>query len=166
MSDVQTACPDLRTLCESVQTAQMNAARALLRDLASSVASANGILQGLPDALRAGRAESYMRHIAYADPHGAFTIAYLVWRQGQFSPVHGHKTWCTYQVLQGELSETHYRWDAEASAAIAAAEPRGGRATSSRPRACTRSTGWATPAPTWRSRCTSTASIRPISAAA
>ena len=80
MSDVQTACPDLRTLCESVQTAQMNAARALLRDLASSVASANGILQGCP-ALRAGRAESYMRHIAYADPHGAFTIAYLVWRQ-------------------------------------------------------------------------------------
>lgn len=122
MSDVQTACPDLRTLCESVQTAQMNAARALLRDLASSVASANGILQGLPDALRAGRAESYMRHIAYADPHGAFTIAYLVWRQGQFSPVHGHKTWCTYQVLQGELSETHYRWDAEASAAIACGE--------------------------------------------
>ena len=43
--------PDLRTLCESVQTAQMNAARAL-RDLASSVASANGILQGLPDAAR------------------------------------------------------------------------------------------------------------------
>ena len=154
MSDVQTACPDLRTLCESVQTAQMNAARAL-RDLASSVASANGILQGLPDALRAGRAESYMRHIAYADPHGAFTIAYLVWRQGQFSPVHGHKTWCTYQVLQGELSETHYRWDAEASAAIACGGTTG-RATSSR-RACTRSTGWATPVPKSPSRCTSTA---------
>ena len=33
--------------------------------------------------------------------------------------MHGHKTWCTYQVLQGELSETHYRWDADASAAIA-----------------------------------------------
>ena len=47
-----------------------------------------------------GRAESYMRHIAYADPHGAFTIAYLVWRQGQFSPCMA-KAWCTYRVLQG-----------------------------------------------------------------
>ena len=95
----------------------MNAARALLRDLASSVASANGILQACPTRC-APAVPNPMRHIAYADPHGAFTIAY---RSGarQFSPAHGHKTWCTYQVLQGELSETHYRWDADASAAIA-----------------------------------------------
>jgi len=36
--------------------------------------------------------------------------------------VHGHKTWCTYQVLQGELAETHYRWDPVAAAAIACGE--------------------------------------------
>ncbi|CAB3697900.1 cysteine dioxygenase family protein [Achromobacter pestifer] len=122
MSSVQLAFADMRALCESVQVAQMNAARGLLRDLASSVANAGDMLQGLPDELRAGRADTYTRHIAYADPHGAFTVAYLIWRPGQFSPVHGHKTWCTYQVLQGELTETHYRWAPESSAAIASGE--------------------------------------------
>lgn len=122
MATVQLACADLRSLCESVQAAQMNAARGLLRDLASSVASAGDMLQNLPAELRAGRAESYTRHIAYADPHGAFTVAYLIWRPGQFSPVHGHKTWCTYQVLQGDLTETHYRWNEDAAIAVPCGE--------------------------------------------
>ena len=122
MTSVQLAAADLRSLCESVQVAQMNAARGLLRELASSVANAGDMLRGLPEDLRAGRADTYTRHIAYADPHGAFTVAYLIWRPGQFSPVHGHKTWCTYQVLQGELAETHYRWDPAAAAAIACGE--------------------------------------------
>ncbi|MCG2603228.1 MAG: cysteine dioxygenase family protein, partial [Achromobacter sp.] len=122
MTSVQLATADLRSLCESVQAAQMNAARALLRELASSVANAGDMLRALPEDLRAGRADTYTRHIAYADPHGAFTVAYLIWRPGQFSPVHGHKTWCTYQVLQGELAETHYRWDPVAAAAIACGE--------------------------------------------
>ena len=124
MPSVQLAAADLRSLCESVQAAQLNAARALLRDLAASVANAGDMLQNLPEDLRAGRADTYTRHIAYADPHGAFTVAYLIWRPGQFSPVHGHKTWCTYQVLQGELAETHYRWDSDAAAAIACGEAR------------------------------------------
>lgn len=122
MATVQLACADLRSLCESVQAAQMTAARGLLRDLASSVASAGDMLQNLPAELRAGRAESYTRHIAYADPHGAFTVAYLIWRPGQFSPVHGHKTWCTYQVLQGDLTETHYRWNQGAAIAVPCGE--------------------------------------------
>ncbi|MDF8365964.1 cysteine dioxygenase family protein [Achromobacter anxifer] len=118
MSSIQLACGDLQSLGASVQAAQMHAARVLLRDLAASVANAGDMLQNLPAELRAGRAESYTRHIAYADPHGAFTMAYLIWRPGQFSPVHGHKTWCTYQVLQGELAEMHYRWDQESGSAV------------------------------------------------
>ncbi|MCZ8385284.1 cysteine dioxygenase family protein [Achromobacter xylosoxidans] len=117
MPNLPLATADLRTLCESVQAAQMNAARAFLRELAASVANAGDMLRALPPDLRGGRPEHYTRHIAYADPHGAFTVAYLIWRPGQFSPVHGHKTWCTYQVLQGELVETHYRWDPAAGAA-------------------------------------------------
>ncbi len=102
----------LQALCASVESAQRNAAQALLRELNASVADAGvEALAGLPEALRQGCPERYARHVAYADPHGSFTIAYLIWRPGQFSPVHGHKTWCTYRVLQGELSETHYRWD-------------------------------------------------------
>ncbi len=122
MANVQLARAGLQSLCASVQAAQMNAASALLRDLASSVASAGDMLHDLPASLRDGRADTYTRHIAYADPHGAFTIAYLIWRPGQFSPVHGHKTWCTYQVLQGELTETHYRWHADAAVAVPCGE--------------------------------------------
>lgn len=48
MTSVQLATADLRSLCESVQVAQMNAARALLRELASSVANAGDMLRGLP----------------------------------------------------------------------------------------------------------------------
>lgn len=124
MSPLPLATANLRSLCELVQAAQMNAARALLHELAASVANAGDMLRALPDALRAGHPDRYTRHIAYADPHGAFTIAYLIWRPGQFSPVHGHKTWCTYQVLQGELTETHYRWDPNAGAAVTCGEVR------------------------------------------
>ncbi|CCN17961.1 cysteine dioxygenase family protein [Bordetella bronchiseptica] len=110
--------PSLQSLCASVQSAQLNAAQALLRELAASVAGANGALADLPPELRAGHPDHYSRHVAYADPHGSFTIAYLIWRPGQFSPVHGHKTWCTYRVLQGELTESHYRWDPELGLAL------------------------------------------------
>lgn len=64
-----------------------------------------------------GSAERYMRHLAYADPQGRFSIMYLVWRPGQFSPVHAHQTWCAYRVLQGNLSEQHFRWDAKSECA-------------------------------------------------
>ncbi|AZY50228.1 cysteine dioxygenase family protein [Bordetella avium] len=100
----------LGDLCRIVDSAAQKAAANLLSDLAAGVAATEGMLAYLPESLRAGEADSYTRHIAYADPHGRFTIAYLIWRQGQFSPVHGHKTWCTYQVLQGQLTETHFRW--------------------------------------------------------
>jgi predicted metal-dependent enzyme (double-stranded beta helix superfamily) len=60
-----------------------------------------------------GSEHSYMRHIAYADPRGRYTVVYLVWRPGQASPVHGHRTWCAYRVLQGELMESHFQWDAD-----------------------------------------------------
>jgi len=112
--------PDsLQTLCASVARAERNAAQALLHELSARVAEAGQALAGLPPALRQGSPDGYARHVAYADPHGRFTIAYLIWRPGQHSPVHGHRTWCTYRVLQGELSETHYRWDPAARQAVA-----------------------------------------------
>ena len=44
-------------------------------------------------------------------PAGRFTIVSLVWDAGQFSPVHGHYTWCAYMVRTGELLENAYRVD-------------------------------------------------------
>jgi len=107
----------LDSLCATVRAAQQNAARGLLDELASADADLHGMLAHLPEALRQGSPDTYLRRVAYSDPHGSFTIFYLVWRPGQATPVHGHKTWCTYRVLQGELSETHYRWDADSELA-------------------------------------------------
>ena len=64
-----------------------------------------------PDA-RSGCAERYARHLLYADPRRRYTVVSLVWQPGQFSPAHGHHTWCGYAVLDGELVETQYAWDA------------------------------------------------------
>jgi predicted metal-dependent enzyme (double-stranded beta helix superfamily) len=65
----------------------------------------------LAPAQREGSAESYRRHLLAADPHGRYAIAALVWMPGQASPVHAHRTWCGYAVLDGALSETVYEWN-------------------------------------------------------
>ena len=59
----------------------------------------------------------YTRYVLYADPLGRFTILSLVWAGGQFSPVHGHHTWCAYAVHEGELSETAFSYTAAAGTA-------------------------------------------------
>lgn len=78
---------------------------------------ADALLALLPAAARAGSPDGYTRHLIYADPMARFSAMLLVWRPGQASPVHGHRTWCAYRVLQGSLYERHYRWDEAAQIA-------------------------------------------------
>lgn len=117
MTIAHTPSTCLDSLCASVRAAQQQAQRQMLAEIASSSADPQAMLAHLPEPLRAGKPDTYLRHVAYSDPHGSFTVFYLVWRPGQASPVHGHKTWCTYRVLQGKLSETHFQWDANAGVA-------------------------------------------------
>jgi len=60
---------------------------------------------------RATEAGCYARHLLYSDPRGRFTIVSIVWGPGQFSPTHGHHTWCAYAVHQNTLEETLFAWD-------------------------------------------------------
>ncbi|OZI37635.1 cysteine dioxygenase [Bordetella genomosp. 10] len=60
---------------------------------------------------RQGHADRYTRHILYAHPQGLFTIVALVWRPGQITPIHGHYTWCSYFILEGDMQEEHFAWD-------------------------------------------------------
>ncbi|WP_236572605.1 cysteine dioxygenase family protein [Burkholderia sp. 8Y] len=60
---------------------------------------------------RTGSPQTYQRHLLAADPLGRYAIAALVWEPGQSSPVHAHRTWCGYAVIDGALEETLYRWD-------------------------------------------------------
>ncbi|CAN7421674.1 cysteine dioxygenase family protein [Trinickia sp. LjRoot230] len=78
-------------------------------------AAANPELLG--PAQREGAHDSYCRHLIAADPRGRYALVSLVWRPGQTSPVHGHRTWCGYAVVDGVLTETLYEWsDAHACA--------------------------------------------------
>jgi predicted metal-dependent enzyme (double-stranded beta helix superfamily) len=101
----------LLTLSAAIDQIEQAAASALMMQMATYLRLTDNLLGALPPELRAGSPDNYCRHVAYADPSGRFTIVYLVWRPGQHSPVHGHKTWCAYRVLQGELSETLYTWN-------------------------------------------------------
>ncbi|WP_233800785.1 cysteine dioxygenase family protein [Paraburkholderia sp. HP33-1] len=65
----------------------------------------------LAPAQREGSADTYRRHLLFADPRGRYAIAALVWQPGQASPVHAHHTWCGYTVVDGKLSETIFEWD-------------------------------------------------------
>ncbi len=52
--------------------------------------------------------DRYVRHLLHADPEGRYAVVALVWRPGQMSPVHGHRTWCAFATHQGVLTETLY----------------------------------------------------------
>lgn len=92
-------------------------AREVAAQLRAALPDDDALLALLPEHARAGSPAGYTRHLIHADPLARFCAMLLVWRPGQASPVHGHRTWCAYRVLQGTLHERHYRWDAAARAA-------------------------------------------------
>jgi predicted metal-dependent enzyme (double-stranded beta helix superfamily) len=108
---------------DDLQNALNDACRhdVLSSEFGSSVRSALGALllnadhrPLLAELRRHGNADTYKRHLLYADPLGRYAIAALVWQPGQFSPVHAHHTWCSYAVVEGALSETLFSWNAQA----------------------------------------------------
>lgn len=48
--------------------------------------------------------ERYIRHLLHAGPE--HSVLALVWRPGQMSPVHGHRSWCALGVHFGFMTET------------------------------------------------------------
>ncbi|WP_240782619.1 cysteine dioxygenase family protein [Roseococcus sp. SYP-B2431] len=47
--------------------------------------------------------DRYIRHLL--DEGDGYAVVALVWRPGQMSPVHAHRTWCALGVHRGVLSE-------------------------------------------------------------
>jgi len=104
-------------LAHSMEAAFAHSARQVASGIEAHLPDADALLAQLPESARGGSAESYTRHLIYADPFERFSMMLLVWRPGQASPVHGHRCWCAYRVLQGQLRERHYHWDAMAGQA-------------------------------------------------
>jgi predicted metal-dependent enzyme (double-stranded beta helix superfamily) len=114
---LSTGAPRFGPLSEGIGDVLAETARDLAAGIEACLPDAATLLALLPAAARGGSADGYTRHLVYADPLDRFSAMLLVWRPGQASPVHGHRTWCAYRVLQGTLRERHYRWDAEARVA-------------------------------------------------
>lgn len=55
----------------------------------------------LSSAQRVGNADSYARHLLYADPCRRFSILAIVWQPGQKTPIHGHTAWGAVGVYTG-----------------------------------------------------------------
>lgn len=53
--------------------------------------------------------EGYGRHDVFLCPNDDFSIIAAVWPAGIVSPIHDHKTWCTFGVFEGVIEETRYR---------------------------------------------------------
>ena len=81
-----------------------------LTQLGAILQEGSPLLNELTDAQRAGSPARYERNLLYADPVGRFVVLALTWRQGQFTPIHGHWTWCGYSVLDGKLEEEEFEW--------------------------------------------------------
>lgn len=90
---------------------QVNQKR-LLNGISLLLDEAEQLLPLLPASALISPSRTYSRHLVYADELGRYSAMLLVWHPGQQSPVHGHRTWCTYKVLQGQLKERHYKWNA------------------------------------------------------
>jgi len=54
-----------------------------------------------------GSAERHQQHVLHVDPAG-FSIAALVWREGQQTTIHDHRCWGAVAVLRGSEEETLY----------------------------------------------------------
>ncbi|TVQ48617.1 MAG: cysteine dioxygenase [Gammaproteobacteria bacterium] len=83
--------------------------------LAARVAGALGELACERDLLapeqRIGDAETYTRHLLYADPEGRFSVLALVWMPGQGTPVHGHTAWGAVAVHEGRPTVALYEYE-------------------------------------------------------
>jgi len=101
----------LSRLATGMEATLAQSARMVAAHVAASLPDTATLLAGLPPGALDGDPDTYTRHLVHADPYERFSVMVLVWRPGQFSPVHGHRTWCAYRVLRGTMAERHYRWN-------------------------------------------------------
>jgi 3-mercaptopropionate dioxygenase len=115
ISPVRTRCPaDLVTAIRAAtgrhadwqHTAELVAAE-LSRHLPGSNILTAAEREGVPD--------DYQCHVLHVESDGSFSVTAMVWRPGQFTPIHDHVTWCVFGVLQGMEYEELFALAADGS---------------------------------------------------
>lgn len=80
-----------------------------------------------------GDPDRYQTHLVHVEPGGLFSIAAMVWRPGQLTPIHDHISWCVTGVLQGtEYEEIFTASPAPSPASGPAPSPASGPASGGR----------------------------------
>lgn len=84
-----------------------------LADIVRSIAPLmHSLLCGSRNFLRPQHFESepdhYARNLVYAAEDGGLSLYTLVWRPGQWTPIHDHGTWGVVGVLEGLLEEQNF----------------------------------------------------------
>jgi predicted metal-dependent enzyme (double-stranded beta helix superfamily) len=57
---------------------------------------------------RQGTPDHYARNQVYCEPDGSMSLFCMVWRPGQWTPVHDHGAWGLVAVVDGALQERNY----------------------------------------------------------
>lgn len=75
----------------------------LMRDLLT------GPLDFIKDRHRRSEPDHYTRNAIWISDDGDFSLFALVWRPGQWTPIHDHGTWGVVGILEGLLEERSYQ---------------------------------------------------------
>jgi 3-mercaptopropionate dioxygenase len=59
----------------------------------------------LTEAHRRSDPDQYARNLVWAEPDGTLSLFALVWRPGQWTPIHDHGTWGVVGIAEGLLEE-------------------------------------------------------------
>ena len=65
----------------------------------------------LPPEFRRSSPDHYRTNVVHVADDGAFSVVALVWRPGQSTPIHSHRSWCVVAVHEGAEVETTYALD-------------------------------------------------------
>jgi predicted metal-dependent enzyme (double-stranded beta helix superfamily) len=81
----------------------------LVPNISRRLASLNRSARWLPAESRSSVETGYAQHVLYVSHDGGLSVAALVWKAGQMTPIHNHVAWCVVGVYEGTERETRYR---------------------------------------------------------
>ena len=81
----------------------------------------------LTPAQRRSSADHYRTNVVHVHPAGLYSVVALVWRPGQRTPIHSHRSWCAVAVHEGREVERTFRRRRRRPRRGRVADPRAGR---------------------------------------
>ena len=101
---------EMKTFCRTVsKLVSENPIEAVPELISGHLPKILKVRELLTDEQKALPSNGYGRHDVFLCPRDDFSIIAAVWPAGIISPIHDHKTWCTFGVFEGVIQETRYQ---------------------------------------------------------